>query len=224
MSTPATPESPRIAVQVNGPYLVLGDVPLHRKRAVVSEHGEPLTWRTEDSLHPSPGYALCRCGGSANKPFCDGTHQRAGFDGTEAAPSDRYQDRAKRYQGAGITVLDDRGICEHAGFCSNRVTNVWKMTGSTNDTVVRGQVMSMIERCPSGALSYEVEGQAIEPDLPAQVSIIADGPLWVTGCVPVERSDGQPLEARNRMTLCRCGGSANKPLCDGTHQKIGFRG
>jgi CDGSH-type Zn-finger protein len=224
MSTTTPPETPRIAVQPNGPYLVLGGVPMRRKRAVVSEDGEPLTWHTEeDVLHLSPGYALCRCGGSANKPFCDGTHKQASFDGTEAAPTERYEDRAKPYQGTGITVLDDRGICEHAGFCGNRLTNVWKMTSSTDDTVVRSQVMSMIERCPSGALSYEVQGQVVEPDLPAQVSVIADGPLWVTGRVPVERSDGQPLETRNRMTLCRCGGSSIKPLCDGTHKEIGFR-
>jgi len=223
MSTPTPPETPRITVQANGPYLVLGGLPLRRKRAVVSEHAEPLTWRTEDEVHISPGYALCRCGGSANKPFCDGTHKGADFDGTEAAPTDRYRNRAKRYPGTGITVLDDRRICEHAGFCGNRLTNVWKMTGSTDDSAVRGEVMSMIERCPSGALSYEVEGEAVEPDLPAQVSVIADGPLWVTGCVPVERSDGQALETRNRVTLCRCGGSSIKPLCDGTHKEIGFR-
>src|SRR5207302_5510066 len=75
MSTPTPPETPRITVQANGPYLVLGGLPLRRKRAVVSEHAEPLAWRTEDVVHISPGYALCRCGGSANKPFCDGTHK-----------------------------------------------------------------------------------------------------------------------------------------------------
>jgi len=48
--------------------------------------------------------------------------------------------------------------------------------------------------------------------------------LWASGAIPVERSDGEPFEARHRVTLCRCGGSANKPLCDGTHKEIGFRG
>jgi CDGSH-type Zn-finger protein len=47
--------------------------------------------------------------------------------------------------------------------------------------------------------------------------------LWVTGGVPVHRADGRPLETRNRMTLCRCGQSSGRPLCDGTHRKIGFR-
>jgi CDGSH-type Zn-finger protein len=220
----AQPERGSIAVQANGPYLVSGGVPLRRKRPVVSEHGEPLTWKTDDTLDAPATYVLCRCGGSASKPFCDGTHARAGFDGTEAAPTDPYERRAKRYEGTGITVLDDRAICEHAGFCGNRLTNVWKMVDATDDTVVRAQVVAMVERCPSGALSYEAEGATIEPDLPAQVSVVTDGPLWVSGGIPVERSDGAPFETRNRVTLCRCGGSANKPLCDGTHKKIGFRG
>jgi CDGSH-type Zn-finger protein len=214
----------RIEAQGSGPYLVSGDVPLRRKRAVVSEHGEPLTWQTTEVVEASETYALCRCGGSSNKPFCDGTHNRNGFDGTESAPTDIYQERAKRYEGTGIAVADDRGICEHAGFCGNRASNVWKMTRQTDDTVVRAQVIAMIERCPSGALTYEINGEVIEPDLPAEVAVIEDGPLWVTGGVTVERSDGQPFESRPRMTLCRCGGSKNKPLCDGTHKEIGFRG
>ncbi len=54
------------------------------------------------------------------------------------------------------------------------------------------------------------------------IGVVDDGPLFVTGSIPVERSDGAPFEARNRVTLCRCGGSSIKPLCDGTHASIGF--
>jgi CDGSH-type Zn-finger protein len=68
----------------------------------------------------------------------------------------------------------------------------------------------------------------LEPDLPQQVAITIemteagpiDGPLWVSGGIPVARSDGQPFETRNRVTLCRCGLSGNKPLCDGTHRHV----
>ena len=98
------------------------------------------------------------------------------------------------------------------------------MIKQTDDTQVRSQVMAMIERCPSGALSYSLEpgGENIEPDLPVEIALVPDGPLWVSGGIPVERSDGQPLETRNRVTLCRCGASKNKPLCDGSHKEIGF--
>ncbi len=88
--------------------------------------------------------------------------------------------------------------------------------------------MAMIERCPSGSLTYAIEpGEPdVEPDLPQQIAVTTEitsdgpieGPLWVTGKVPIERADGLPLETRNRVTLCSCGRSKNKPLCDGAHR------
>jgi CDGSH-type Zn-finger protein len=219
-----TQQTPNVKVRKDGPYVISGSVPLRGKEPIVSEHGEPLTWRTGKVTDHGAAYTLCRCGQSSNKPYCDGTHTQVGFDGTETASTDTYQDRQDSYPGTGIEVLDDRSLCLHAGFCGNRVTNVWKMADRTDDTVVRAQVMAMIERCPSGALSYEVGGDTIEPDLPVEVSVIPSGPLWVTGRIPVERSDGEPFEARNRVALCRCGRSANKPLCDGSHKEAGFVG
>lgn len=217
-------QEPAVKVQTDGPYVVSGAVPLRVKEPIMSEHGEPLTWRTNDITDQGAAYALCRCGGSANKPYCDGAHASNGFDGSEAAATDTYGQRRTAYAGTGIEMFDDRGICVHAGFCGNQVTNVWKMAGKTDDTQVRSQVMAMVERCPSGALTYEVEGATVEPDLPTEVSVIPDGPLWITGGIPVERSDGQPVEVRNRVTLCRCGQSATKPLCDGSHKEVGFTG
>jgi CDGSH-type Zn-finger protein len=191
----------------------------------MSEHGEPLTWRAgEVADQDRATYALCRCGASANKPYCDGAHSSIEWDGAESAPTDGLADRATAYPGTGIEVKDDRPTCVHAGFCGNRVSNVWKMADKTDDTQVRGQVMAMIEKCPSGALIYEVDGSVVEQSLPAEVGVIPDGPLWVTGGIPVERADGEPLETRNRVTLCRCGHSSNKPLCDGSHKEEGWTG
>ena len=108
--------------------------------------------------------------------------------------------------------------------CGNRMTNVIKMVEQSNDTQVRAQIMAMIERCPSGTFTFALEpdGEVVEPDLPIGIAVIPDGPLWVSGGIPVERRDGQPLETRNRVTLCRCGASKNKPLCDGMHKEVGF--
>jgi hypothetical protein len=88
--------------------------------------------------------------------------------------------------------------------------------------------MAMIERCPSGSYVYALEegGPDIEPDFPEQVAVTTEitsegpiaGPLWVTGRIPIERADGQPVERRNRVTLCCCGQSQNKPFCDGRHR------
>jgi len=226
MAVTSEARGPSVTVRPNGPYLVAGGVPIRRRHQVQSEHGEPIAWQTTGELESAPMMVLCRCGGSASKPFCDGTHARNGFDGTAAAPTSTYDERAKTYEGTHVVVRDDRAICEHAGFCGNRETNVWKMVGgdATDDSIVRAQMMAMIERCPSGALTYRMGAHEpdVEPDLPVAVGVVDDGPLFVTGGPPLERADGQAFESRNRMTLCRCGGSGIKPLCDGTHAKIGF--
>ena len=215
---------PLIKVQPNGPYEIQGDIPLFRKSPVMSEHGDPLTWRKGPKISSGRGYLLCRCGQSKNKPFCDGSHTRVGFDGTEAADHGPIAERRVAYEGEKIVMKDDRMLCTHVAFCGNRITDVWKMMGSTDDAQVRAQVMAMVQQCPSGALSYSVEpdGEDVEPDLPKQINVTQNGPLWVTGGIVIERSDGQPLEVRNRVTLCRCGASKNKPFCDGSHKDVGF--
>ena len=215
---------PGITSLPNGPLLVRGAVTLVRKTAVHSEHGEPLTWKTGAPLETRETYALCRCGESANKPFCDGTHAQVGFEPEDTAPTGPYADRSRSLGGTGITVEDDRSICVHAGFCGNRVTNVWKQARETEDSLVRLAVINEVEKCPSGALTYRFDGdgQDTEPNYPVEVGVIDDGPLWVTGSVPVANSAGEQLEVRARVTLCRCGQSANKPLCDGSHKEAGF--
>lgn len=156
------------------------------------------------------------------QPFCDGSHSQ-GFDGTEAAPTDSYESRAKVMQGEGMQVRDDRGICEHAGFCLRSDTNVWKMVRS-QDAGVLAEMVEMIDRCPSGALTHREHSGAAdaEPDLRPRIVVVDDGPLFVTG-VQVARADGEPIESRPRMTLCRCGASKIKPLCDGSHADVGFQ-
>lgn len=227
----ATGEGPgqdcTVTVRAGGPYWVQGPVSLVRRRSVMSEHGEPLTWQTTVRLPTAGDYALCRCGGSATKPFCDGTHASNGFAADDTAPDVPYDEQARPYELTGVVMRDDRSLCVHAGFCGNRLTNVWKMAraDAAADSVARAQLMTMIERCPSGALTYRLatEGDDVEPELPAQAAVIDDGPIFLSGRVPVTLDDGTRLEVRNRMTLCRCGASESKPLCDGSHKKTEFR-
>jgi CDGSH-type Zn-finger protein len=229
----STDSRPRITVEKNGPYIVHGAVPLVHKTQIVSEYGEPLTWQKGATLQTDEPYRLCRCGQSATKPFCDDAHLQCGFDGTETAETTTTAERRVVHKGGThIVVRRDYALCIDAGFCGNRVTNVQKMMTQTDDTQIRAQVIAMIERCPSGSYTYALEdGTAdVEPDLPQQVAVIAEitsdgviaGPLWVTGYIPLERSDGQPFETRNRVTLCRCGRSSHKPLCDGSHRSPGI--
>jgi CDGSH-type Zn-finger protein len=225
----------RILVQRNGPYLVRGHVPLVRKTQVVSEYGEPLTWRTcgsvERDRERDGTYTLCRCGQSREKPFCDGTHRAAQFDGTETADTGLTADRQRVCSGGThIVVKYDDSLCMNAGFCANRMTTIARLVRETADTGVRSQVIAMIERCPSGSLTYALEEREsdIEPDLPQQMAVVTeitsagpiDGPLWVSGGIPIERADGLPFETRNRVMLCGCGRSRSKPLCDGTHRPL----
>ena len=209
-----------ITVAANGPYLVSGALALRRRRDVQSELGEPMTWTTTSELETKDRYALCRCGQSGNRPFCDGTHARVGFQADDKAGG-TYDERAE-VVGGDVNVRYDQGICVHAGFCGTTVTNVWEEAGRTGDTSARMHAIAMIEHCPSGALTYELDGVINEPLMPQAIGVISDGPLWVTGMVPVINSDGTQLEARNRVTLCRCGASGNKPLCDGSHKDAGF--
>ncbi len=234
-SDSAIPTEPQIVVRTNGPYRVYGNVPLVAKAQIVSEYGEPLAWKKEDVIDTTPHqkagrYSLCRCGQSGEKPFCDGTHRNVGFDGTETADPSPTAERQEILPGDGLlTVRQDQILCCDSGFCGNRSGHVQDLVKVAGEAGVSAQIIAMIEHCPSGALTYAVkagEGD-IEPDLPQQVAVTTEitsegsveGPLWVTGSVPVQRADGQPCETRNRVTLCRCGKSKNKPFCDGAHRK-----
>ena len=219
--TGASP-SRAITAALNGPLLVSGAVPLYRRRSVESEHGEPLAWETTEHVETRDRYALCRCGQSSSKPFCDGTHAREGFTADDSGTG-TYDERSRVLGGTGITVRDDRSICVHAGFCGTRVANFWGQVPETGESTVRAQVISMIEKCPSGALTFRFDGDDVEPLLATAIAVTDDGPLWVTGGVPVALADGTTLETRNRVTLCRCGASSNKPLCDGSHKAANFR-
>lgn len=219
----------RIVVSPDGPYVVHGRVPLVYKVQVVSEYGEPLTWKTGCAIETPETYELCRCGHTKFPPFCDVSHALMEFDGTETAESCATAERRVTHEGGpGIVVRRDYSLCTGSGFCGNRVTDVEEMVRDSADTRVRAQIMAMIERCPSGSYTYALaEGEEdVEPDLPQQIAVTTEmtaegpipGPLWVTGGIPVERADGKPFEMRNRITLCCCGLSKNKPLCDGAHR------
>lgn len=212
-----------IEVQPNGAYRVTGGVPLIRVRMTV-EGKSPVDWEAVEPYDVPESYDLCRCGSCRDKPFAD-EGGCTDFDGTETAPTDTYAERAKTLGGTAITIKDDRGICSHAGFCGNRITNVWKAAKVLDeDADLREIAVRMVRLCPSGALTYEVDGEVVEPELPVQIGVEENGPYRVTGGMPVTRSDGQPFETRHRVSLCRCGQSKNKPLCDGTHKEVGFTG
>ena len=57
-----------------------------------------------------------------------------------------------------------------------------------------------------------------------KVTMMKNGPLMVEGKLVIENSSGEKIRDGEKVFLCRCGGSSNKPFCDGTHKKINFEG
>ena len=221
---PLSPTSARVRVSTNGPYVVSAGLPLGTRTPVKSAAGEAIDWTAGEDRASDGVYALCRCGRSANKPYCDRSHRSAGFDGTCTADRAPGATRRKVLQGVGITMTDDDSLCAGYEYC-DRHGGVWRTIAATADPATRDELMKQIAQCPSGRLQYIVDGQTepAEPAYTAAIATIPDGPLWLMGRVPVETADGFTYEVRNRQLLCRCGASSNKPFCDGTHHKIGFR-
>ena len=104
------------------------------------------------------------------------------------------------------------------------------MISRSNNPQLKQMAIEQTQNCPSGRIiSWEKEtGKNSEPLLEPSISITEDplqqvsGPLWIKGRIPVESADGDQYEIRNRVTLCRCGKSGNKPFCNGTHVAISF--
>ena len=220
-------DEPRMQIRIteDGPYRVRGGTPLVRTAVVYDDAGDPVAWDADEPLDAGGSYSLCRCGGSSTKPLCDDSHLTNGFDGTEVADRGPRAERMRVFAGVDVEMTDDPSLCTHVGFCTNRRTHVWQMIDETDDAEVREQLMRMLALCPSGRLGRRPSSDApeVEPAFEPSVAVVRDGPLWVRGGVEVVGADGVAYERRNRVTLCRCGHSRNKPFCDGTHAEIGFR-
>jgi len=218
----------KVTVTPNGPYLVEGSVPLSRQTIVADAEGNSVGWHGDGDLEAPSTYALCRCGHSENKPFCDGSHVRVGFDGTETAGHQPYLAEASEQDGPSLILTDAQPLCAFARFC-DVAGQVWNLVEEEGPEAAR---LTELEAglCPSGRLvAWDPETrQAKEPEFEPSIGVVADpaqgvaGPLWVRGGIPVTGADGEPYEVRNRVTLCRCGASRNKPFCDASHASVGF--
>ena len=208
-----------------GPYLVT-NVP-----TILTHLGQPLP--------TPPQVALCRCGNSARKPFCDGSHAE-GF--TDAKDPNRVSDRRDAYHGEQVTIFDNRGICQHSGLCTNRLSTVFRTSqepfvapsGGRMDEIIRA-----VRDCPSGALSLAF-AEPVGPDVAEErdladwhgrrepaIEITRDGPYRITGRIVLTGHDGGDVaraegSSREHYALCRCGHSQNKPFCSGMHWYVGF--
>ena len=204
-------DKPIIEPVVNGPFLVKNLKDFRNSRG--------------DTIETKPVMALCRCGGSSNKPFCDGTHQKIDFSSDKS--NNRVPDKLDTHVGKKITIHDNRGVCAHAGFCTDNspaVFNVKNEPWIDPDTDDPEKTVRTIRMCPSGALSYTKDGVLYKDrDREPAVTVSKNGPYYVVGGVESKDPTGSKPESKEHYTLCRCGASKNKPFCNGAHWDINFK-
>jgi CDGSH-type Zn-finger protein len=217
-------EAPSITVTADGPYRVAGNIAVAEQHIVVDKAGQSVEWREGKAFDHPPTFKLCRCGQSQNKPFCDASHKRVGFDGTETAGREAYDELATLTEGPALSLKDAESLCAFARFC-DPAGQVWGLVYRTDEKNARIQFLHEAGHCPAGRLVAvdNKSGADMEPRHEPSIGLVIDtrakveGPLWIRGGIQVIAADGYKYEVRNRVALCRCGRSGNKPYCDGSH-------
>lgn len=220
---------PKILPLPNGPYYLINDMQPKVVYNLQNFKGKPLS--------TTVGIALCRCGASKNKPFCDGTHNVIGFssanrtlDENDDTKKTAIKDKRRNYPGKEITVHDNRKICSHAAECVNNLSSVFKLGSRpwiNPDASKMNDIIDVVRRCPSGALSYSIDGvEYRDPEEQRNpiVTVLKNGPYHITGGIELIGENIQFGEgaSKEHYTLCRCGASENKPFCDGAHKSSKF--
>lgn len=229
--TPRIKEKMSIVIDPKGPYLVYGNPPLKQHFFVLNEERIPWTYRSGQSFSTiKEPTALCRCGQSQNHPYCDGSHLAADWNPELTADNVPMLENAEEFEGPGLVVTDNEKYCAFARFCDAH-GQVWNLVETSDNPEIRELTIHDAINCPAGRLKVwdKQEGKFIEPELEPSLGLLEDpqencsGPIWVKGGIPIDSSDGTKYELRNRVTLCRCGASENKPFCDGSHASIRFQ-
>jgi uncharacterized Fe-S cluster protein YjdI/CDGSH-type Zn-finger protein len=144
----------------------------------------------------------------------------------------------------GIVIHWDSETCVHSGVCLRGLPSVFRSRrrpwvdpdGADTDAIEKA-----VAACPSGALAStrfaagetppvrsfaEAEHAAGDPEAPGaaptSIKVLAKGPYLLKGQVEVVDADGNVVRRVEKVALCRCGHSSNKPFCDGTHHKVGW--
>lgn len=173
--------------------------------------------------------ALCRCGHSGNKPFCDGSHTKARF--SSAPDHSKIRNSELSYsgdvEGQKVTIAYTPVLCSHAGECSARASAVFKPSEKPwiqpENGTIEG-ILDVMAACPSGALRVSV-GDTDPAHLTrgdAAIEIEKNGPYKVRN-VPLDAEFNGVGASPAKYVLCRCGQSKNKPFCDGTHYDVKWR-
>jgi CDGSH-type Zn-finger protein/uncharacterized Fe-S cluster protein YjdI len=130
------------------------------------------------------------------------------------------------FEGADVIVRWDRARCIHAEKCVHGSPEAFdpnRRPWIEPDHVDADEVARVVWDCPTGALHYErTDGGDAEPIPSSNVArLVVDGPVYVEGKIVFKFPNGA-LGSENRVALCRCGDSKNKPYCDNSHIEAGF--
>lgn len=232
IGTPTVDPKFRIKIVDHGPYLVFGFPPIRTQTIMPNEDGnswELLAGDKNYTLDTEPT-ALCRCGHSKNPPYCDGSHLKTDWDATLTAPRTAPLDEAEVIRGQTLTLTDAERYCAFARFCDAK-GRTWNQVEDSGDPHTRSLAIRTSSACPAGRLKAfdNRTEEPFEPTYTPQIGLLEDpaikcsAGLFVMGGIPVEAPDGFVYIPRNRVTLCRCGNSSNKPFCDGTHASSHYR-
>lgn len=230
IGTKEAPKSFYIKITPDGPYLVYGNPPIDQE--IIVPNAEGASWVYQRGKHfdsSATPVALCRCGYSKNKPYCDGSHAHADWDPQETASKRPLLENAEEVEGPTMVLADNEKYCAFARFCDAH-GRVWNLVEEARSEEERELVRHEVGHCSSGRLVLwdKKTRQVFEPPFEPSISILEDtgikvsGPVWVKGGIRIESADRSSYEIRNRVTLCRCGQSSNKPFCDGTHASMHF--
>lgn len=130
------------------------------------------------------------------------------------------------FAGHDIDVRWDERLCIHIGECGQAEGDLFvggREPWCIPDTVTIAEVREIIERCPSGALSYtDKNGPPERAPATNAAMVVYNGPLYLTGALEIEGVGEDMPSARHRVALCRCGASQNKPFCDNSHLAAKF--
>jgi CDGSH-type Zn-finger protein/uncharacterized Fe-S cluster protein YjdI len=136
--------------------------------------------------------------------------------------------KTRVYRGEAINVTYDVHRCIHAEECVNRLGQVFDMNKRPwvqPDQATPEQIAETISHCPTGALHYErLDGGSAE-GIPVvnTIVLVEDGPVYLSGNLVIQNTDGEEVYTDTRLALCRCGVAENKPFCDNSHQKVNFK-
>lgn len=226
-----SPEDHRIEIDPIGPYRLYGNAPIRTQTITNDEDGNSWDYDIGNINYmersESP-VALCRCGHSKNAPYCDGSHVEAANRGEwnpelTAKMTPPLND-AEEIVGGSLILTDVKELCAFARFCDAK-GRTWNQVDESDDPEMRELAIRTSMACPAGRLKVwdKETGEPFEPDYEPSIGLIEDptvnasGPIFVMGGIPVFSPEGMSYQPRNRVALCRCGNSHNKPYCDGTH-------